>query len=195
MVWYSGGKLAAGFTLPRLRRRWDPPRNTTAHQPGAFRFTGLERDSVFDHAAWRAARAARHIRYCAATDPAAAADAAWATADTLHVAARVLGNPAVCRAADAYDRAARAPYRRIPQQTAAGNELRNAARMLALTADLIVDPSRASVALIARLLSLASGVAELRQASSTPRRQLRRARPPSTCTLRSARRARVPRAS
>src|ERR1039457_1614387 len=39
----------------------------------------------------------------------AAADAAWAGADTLHGAARMLSSPALGRAEDAYDRAARPP--------------------------------------------------------------------------------------
>ena len=41
-------------------------------------------------------------------DPAEAADAAWAAADMLHVAARALRDPHLRCAADSYDRAARA---------------------------------------------------------------------------------------
>jgi hypothetical protein len=40
------------------------------------------------------------------TDRAGGADAAWAAADTLHMAARALRSPALRQAADAYDRAA-----------------------------------------------------------------------------------------
>ena len=44
-LWYGGGRLSAGLTLPRLRRRWDPSRRSAAEQPGAFRFTAPERDA------------------------------------------------------------------------------------------------------------------------------------------------------
>ena len=41
-----------------------------------------------------------------------------------------LGGGALHRAADAYDRAARQPYGRVPAPTPAGNQLRHAARLL-----------------------------------------------------------------
>jgi hypothetical protein len=47
--------------------------------------------------------AAAHIRAMARTHPAAAADAAWATSGTLHVAAAVLGSRILRQAADALD--------------------------------------------------------------------------------------------
>src|SRR5882672_248389 len=47
-------------------------------------------------------------------NPAAAADAAWAASDTLHVAAAALGSSILRQAADAYDHAARAPLRAHP---------------------------------------------------------------------------------
>ena len=67
-----------------------------------------------------ATAAAAHIRRCAYSDPAAAADAAWAAADTLYVATRALRSPALRCAADAYDRAARAGYGRIPAAAMTG---------------------------------------------------------------------------
>ena len=112
--WYGGGRLSAALTLPRLRRRWDPARNSAAERSGAFRFTVPERNAIYEHAARQAAAAAEHIRRCAHGDPARAADAAWAAADTLHVAARALRSPVLRRAADSYDRAARARHGRIP---------------------------------------------------------------------------------
>ena len=96
------------------------------------------------------------------TDPAAAADAAWATSDTLHVAAAVLGSRILRQAADAYDRAARSPYGRIPPPTPAGNQLRQAARLLSAFAYLTGDRSMAPIVLITRLAALAEAVAELR---------------------------------
>jgi hypothetical protein len=89
-LWYGGGRLAAGLTLPRLRRRWNQPPGGTAERPGTPRFTAPERDAIYRHAARQARAATEHIRHCAMTDPRAAADAAWAAADTLHVAARAL---------------------------------------------------------------------------------------------------------
>jgi len=103
-VWFGGGKLAADLTLPRLRRRWEPARAT----PGE-RFTPEERNAIWEHAAHAADDASAHIRSFAATNPADAADAAWAAADTLHVAASALGSRVLRQAADAYDRAARPP--------------------------------------------------------------------------------------
>ena len=118
-VWYGGGRLAAGLTLPRLRRGWDPPRNAP-ERSGAFRFTAAEQNAIFEYAARQAGAAAEHIRHAARHDPAQAADAAWAAADVLHAAAKALRNPDLRRAADSYDRAARARYGRIPPATSEG---------------------------------------------------------------------------
>jgi hypothetical protein len=98
------------------------------------------------------------------TDPADAADAAWAAADTLHVAARALRNPSLRRAADSYDRAARAAYGRIPRRSHDGDQLRRTARMIALAGNLTGDNTLMAIALAAQLVALAAAVAELRQA-------------------------------
>jgi len=79
------------------------------------------------------------------TNPAAAADAAWAASDTLHVAAAALGSSVLRQAADAYDRAARAPHGRIPQPTPAGNRLRQAARLMSAFAYLTGDRTLAPI--------------------------------------------------
>ena len=158
-VWFGGGKLAADLTLPKLRHRWEPVRTGPTE-----RFTPGERNAIWEHAARTAADAARQIRHLAATDPAAAADAAWAAADTLHVAASVLGRRVLSLAADAYDRAARAPYGRIPRPSQAGNNLRRAARLLSIAASISDDPTYAQIVLIARLAALAEAVADLRRA-------------------------------
>jgi len=163
-VWYGGGRLAAGLTLPRLRVRWKQARGTGADRSGTFRFTGRERDAIYEHAARQARAASEHIRHCSATDPGRAADAAWAAADTLHVAARALRNPALRCAADAYDRAARAPHGRIPPRTRDGQQLRTVARLMALAANVTEDTTLAMAALVANLVALAAAVAELRQA-------------------------------
>ena len=159
-VWYGGGKLAADLSWPKLRQRWAPSRATL----GAGWLTTEERNAVWQHVTRVAADAAAQIRHLAWTDPAAAADAAWATSDTLHVAAAMLGSRILRQAADAYDRAARAPHGRIPPPTAAGNRLRQAARLLSAFAYLTGDRSLAPIVLITRLAALAEAVAELRDA-------------------------------
>jgi hypothetical protein len=163
-LWYGGGRLAAGLTLPRLRERWNRPPGGTAERSGTPRFTASERDAIYRHAARQARAAAEHIRRCAMTDPRAAADAAWAAADTLHVAARALRNPHLRRAADSYDRAARAPYGRLPRRSRDGDQLRRTARLIALAGNLTGDTTLTAIALMAQLVALAAAVAELRQA-------------------------------
>jgi len=157
-VWFGGGKLAADLSWPKLRCRWAGP-GTAPGDP----FTATERNALWDHAARSASQAAAQIRALAGTDP-AAADAAWAASDTLHAAAGALGSRILRQAADAYDRAARAPYARIPAPTPAGNSLRRAARLIAAFAYLTKDPSLAPIVLLTRLASLAEAVAGLRQA-------------------------------
>ena len=156
-VWYGGGKLAADLTLPKLRRRWP--------QPGSDdRFTAAERSAAWDHVAQVVDHASAHIRgLLAGDDPGAAADAAWATSDTLHAAAAALGSRILRQAADAYDRAARAPYGRTPAPTPAGDGLRRAARLLAAYGYITSDPSFRPLVLIIRLAVLAEAVADLRQ--------------------------------
>ena len=159
-VWYGGGKLAPDLSWPKLGQRWTTPRAT----PGRVPLTAEERNAVWEHATDVAADAAAQVRNLAWTDPAAAADAAWATSDTLHVAAAMLGSRILRQAADAYERAARSPYGRIPPPTPAGNQLRQAARLLSAFAYLSGDRSMAPIVLITKLAALAEAVAELRDA-------------------------------
>ena len=163
-LWYGGGRLAAGLTLPRLRELWRRGRSSSPGHPGAFRFTAPERDAIYAHASRQAAAAAEHIRRCAHGDPAAAADAAWAAADTLHVAARALRSRELRCAADAYDRAARAPHGRLPRRSRDGDQLRRTARLIALAGHATGDSTVTAIALVANLVALAAAVAELRQA-------------------------------
>jgi hypothetical protein len=159
-VWYSGGKLAADLTWPKLTQRWTRAR----HQPD-IRLTDAEHAALWDRAARIAADATARIRYCTATgNPAAAADAASAASDALHVTAAVLGSRTLHRAADDYDRAARQPYGRVPVPTPAGNQLRHAARIIAAYAYLAGDRTLTPVVLLIKLAALAEAVAELRQA-------------------------------
>jgi hypothetical protein len=136
----------------------------TAERSGTPRFTAPERDEIYRHAARLARAATEHIRHCALTDAAGAADAAWAAADTLHVAARALRNPHLRCAADSYDRAARATYGRLPARSHDGDQLRRTARMIALAGNLTGDNTLMAIALVAQLVALTAAVAELRQA-------------------------------
>jgi hypothetical protein len=107
------------------------PRTGRQAQPSASRrITAAERNAVYEQAAREARTASAYIRRCSVSDPAMGADTAWATADVLRICGRVLRNPALHRAADAYDRAARMPYGRIPRCTYAGDRLRLLARRL-----------------------------------------------------------------
>jgi hypothetical protein len=159
-VWYGGGKLAPDLTLPKLRHRWAPASAASTAQT----FTAADRSAIYQHAARTARNAAQQIRDLAATDPGTAADAAWAAADTLHAAASALGNPELRRAADAYDRAARCAYGRLPRPTPAGNRLRTAARILSAAAIVTGDSLIAQLRLILQLAALAEAVIELRAA-------------------------------
>jgi hypothetical protein len=158
-VWFGGGKLAADLTLPKLRSRW----NVTGPRP-ADRFTTTERNEIWEHAARTAAGAAEYIRNLTATDTAEAADAAWATADTLHAAAAALGSRTLRQAADSYDRAARAPYGRIPDLAQPGISLRRAARLLSTAMSHSGDPALTQMTLITRFVRLVEAVADLREA-------------------------------
>ena len=157
-VWYGGGKLAADLTWPKICQRW----NHAGSIPRE-RFTPAEHNAIWEHAARAAGDAAAQIRLHAESDPTAAADAAWAAGDTLHVAAAALGSRILRQAADAYDRAARAPYGRIPRPSPAGNRLRQAARLISAFAFVSSDRSLSWIALITRLAALAEAVSVLRQ--------------------------------
>ncbi len=161
--WHGGGRLAAGLTLPQLRHRWNHQHGPRGRS-GTFRFTAAERELLYRHAGRQAAVAAERIRRSAVSNPTAAADAAWAAAAAFDVTAHALHDPVLRMAADAYDRAARLSYGRIPGRTADGDRLRAVARLLALAGDLGGDGTVLAGALLANLAGLAVAVAELRQA-------------------------------
>jgi hypothetical protein len=160
-IWYGGGKLAADLSWPKLAQRWTPDRAT----PGRLHpdLTAEERNAIWEHATRTAADAVAQIRNLAGTNPAAAADAAWATSDALHVATAMLGSRSLRQAADAYDRAARPPYGRIPPPSPVGNRLRQAARLISAFAYITQDQSMAPLVLITKLAALAEAIAELRE--------------------------------
>ena len=156
-VWYGGGKLAADLTWPKLCQRWTRPARPDTPLSAA------KAGALWEYAARTATDATARIRSCTATgNPAAAADAAYAASDALHTAAAALGSRTMRQAADAFDRAARQPYGRIPSPTPAGNQLRHAARLISAYAYLTGDPALTPVVLLVRLAALAEAVAELR---------------------------------
>ena len=55
-VWFSGGKLAADLSLPKLRARWD---GTSAPAQPRAQFTAEERNAIWEHAARTAQRGPR----------------------------------------------------------------------------------------------------------------------------------------
>jgi hypothetical protein len=162
-VWFGGAKLAADLSLTRLRSRWPSTSSTQSTSSGprsGGRFTPEERTAIWEHAARAAQQATEQIHAFAVTDPGAASDAAWAAADTLHVAAAALGSRELRQAADSYSRAARIPYARIPRPSPAGDGLRRTARLLSAAAYAAQqDPA----VLILRLAELIIAVAELRE--------------------------------
>ncbi|WP_067638415.1 relaxase/mobilization nuclease domain-containing protein [Actinomadura latina] len=158
-LWCSGGQLADDLTLPRLRRRWDGSARDGGLSYGDLTYE--ERQAFYDDAARAAAYATSQIRRYLATDPYTAEDACWAASDALHAAGKATGNRHLRRAADVYDRAARAPYGRIPRPTSAGNALRTAAWLLTLAG--VRDRTTISVLLlVSRLLTLLETIAQVR---------------------------------
>ncbi|GGV44591.1 hypothetical protein GCM10010182_81280 [Actinomadura cremea] len=161
-TWYPGSRLADDLSLSRLRRRWATP---LAHREPAAdhdELTPEERQAFYDDAARAAAFATAETRRHLVTNPHAAQDACWAASDALHVAARATGNRHLHRAADAYDRAARAPHGRIPAPTPAGNALRTTARLLALTGTAKDRTVVSMMLLIANFITLLDTIAQLR---------------------------------
>jgi hypothetical protein len=163
--WYGGGRLHDTLTLPRLRNAWAQP-HRTAESSRTLRFTHPECAEIYRHAARQAAAATEHLRRCSADNPDHGADAAWATADTLHAAARALHSPTLRCAAAGYDRAARASYGRIPRRSQQGDHLRTAARLLAMTGAGPGDLIGQVGVLVANLMELADAVAALREAQA-----------------------------
>ncbi|MFF4241476.1 relaxase/mobilization nuclease domain-containing protein [Actinomadura geliboluensis] len=161
--WHPGSRLADDLSLTRIQQRWASP--SACRMPTAVDddLTVEERQAFYDDAARAASYATAHIRRYLATDPYAVQDACWAASDALCTAAQATGNHHIRRAADIYDRAARAPYGRIPRPTPAGNALRTAARILALTNSAMNRTTVSTMMLVANLITLLDTIAELRR--------------------------------
>ena len=162
--WYGGGRLAAGLTLPRLRRNWERDRTALIRAPDRSGSPGRNASSSTSTPPSKPMRLRSRSGAAPGRDPTAAADTAWAAAATFHATARAIGNPALRDVADAYDRAARMAYGKIPQRTAEGDRLRAAARLLAMAGGPGDGSTPGAVQLTAGLVRLARAVGELRQA-------------------------------
>lgn len=127
----------------------------------------FERARLLAHAQLAAEHAAEHIR-AHGGDPAAVADATWASADLFAAAARVTDyrhrTGKVTQAADLYEHAARPVRRRTPQPTVAGYRIRSAAGALLAVRRTLPSETRQVLALLAQMESLAATVASLREA-------------------------------
>ncbi len=167
-----GGSTAAAYAeaeepVSTLTNDFGPPVASTAagRQRAAMPFVHLERE-IWDLRDGSGAEMGRMPRSDTATDPDQGADTAWAVADALHTAARATGSRAFRCAADTYDRASRVPNGRIPHHTPEGNQLRAAARLLAMTGGTPGDGMGDAVALAGKLVALSDAVAGLRQAQA-----------------------------
>jgi hypothetical protein len=173
-VWFGGGKLAPDLTLPKLQARWagggrmtDPHLHYPGREQRGPQLTAYERLRALKHAEIAARNAADHIAQVVHSDPASAADAAWAAADLLASAARLVEDRRtgpLTEAADQFERAAREVHRRTPSSTDAGHRLRNASHMLSALRLVHAGESQQVLALMAQLLRLAEAVAALREA-------------------------------
>jgi hypothetical protein len=87
-VWFDGGKLAADLTLPKLRQRWPGTNPPAPRAPLAE----AERAAAWDQALRAVDAATAHIRAMTTGAQDGGANAAWAAAGTMHVAAALLGS-------------------------------------------------------------------------------------------------------
>jgi hypothetical protein len=172
-VWFGGGKLAPDLSLPRLQDRWASsspgpnPRPAHSHGERTSSLSATDRAHLLEQARLTAEHAAEHIR-AHGGDPAAVADATWASADLFAAAARVgdyrYRTGKVTQAADLFEQAARPAHRRTPRATAAGQHVRGAAGALLAVRRTLPSETRQVLALLAQLQSLAATVARLREA-------------------------------
>ncbi len=177
LVFYSGGKLAADLTLPKLAARWEPTVEAAfraaGDQPGRGEQQGVGGGAGLSEAQraglWeQAVGAARQATAAVAAhreDPAGAADAAWAASDLLASTARLVGGRRggpLSAAAEDYDRAARQAWGRVPDRRPAGTGLRAASGLLAAARTVRAPENAQLLALLAQLAVLAEAVGRMR---------------------------------
>ena len=162
-VFYSGGKLAADLTLPKLHQRWGAAR--PASVPSAGR---AERASALKQAAETVRAAAEEISRSAHSDPRRGQAAGRAASDVLtSLAYAVEGDRRgpITRAAETFDRAARDIRGRVEWHTSRSYELRAMSRVIALMGRVSGDDDHfAALALVMDLARLAEALEHLRDA-------------------------------
>lgn len=166
-VWYGGGKLAAGLTLPKLRTRWGsfamPPE---AGGGGPARTAGLSFPpaGVYGRAEKVVRDAAAALR--ATGDPVQAAGIAQAAADLLTATAHRWegrrGGP-LSEAAELFDRVVHDQRVRAVGRSVHAARLRGMARLIALSAAAGGDNRTAAVLFVA-MAGFIDAMADLRQA-------------------------------
>jgi len=165
-VWFGGSKLAPELSWGRLSARWD----ASSDDGGARRTTGpLQRREAYREATATVRAATRALedreRSGEADDVAAAGGDVIAAAGRL-VEGRQDGE--VQRVADRYQRAARAPWGRVPPTSPLGAYLRRAARDLARLARAKHGEGDEVADLLQAAGSLAAALADLRSVQQRP---------------------------
>ncbi len=160
-VWFSGGKLSADLTWPRLQTRMAAGLDSVPGdeaQTRALAETG-QSSSPWGLAADAARAGTAHLVQAVSTDPALAGGVPAATADVLIVVARARegrhGGP-LSSAADRYHRASQEPWARPAPLTVAAHALHAAARALAAAN----APPRSAGQEFAKLLNELVGLVE-----------------------------------
>ena len=168
-VWFSGGRLAADLTLPKLRLCWGTEGSPHVRaRDETVRVSPVERARVLSDAARTAARASEEIHRLGASDPAAAQAMAQAAADMLTAVATAVegrrGGP-LTEAAEMFDKAARAGYAKVARLTSRSYELRAMSRLIRLMGRISGDEDTfALLALVVDLARLGDTLACWRQA-------------------------------
>ena len=158
---HNGPGRAAGSTTDHATGR-------PGERPGRdrHRLTPEERSRIWEQATAAAARATDQVLFAAGSDPSAAADAAWAAADFLSAAARVVegrrGGPLTVASGE-YERAARELWGRVPEPSKAGQGLRTASVLLATARFVGRHENKQLLALLAQLVALTDAVTRLRE--------------------------------
>jgi hypothetical protein len=165
-IYFSGGKLAADLTLPKLRIRWGvaPQSARQVQRPAINRHA---RATALRHAAHAAQHAAQTVRDGTPNTDGVQATVA-ATADllaTLAYASEGDWRGPLHRAADHFDRAARGRYGRVAAPTRRSQDLRAQARLIWLMGRISGDEDAyAALKLVLQLARLADAIEELRAA-------------------------------
>ena len=162
-IFYSGGKLAADLTLPKLRHRWQSPAATTWTTPAK----PATRGQTYAYAAEQIRTATHRIKTDGQADDGEADAAAMAAADVLTVTARKFEGHRrgpLNRAAEQLDRAARLPHGRSARTTGHSQQLRSISRLIAAMGTPVGDRTLHTVMkLLIDLRRLADTLAILRQ--------------------------------